>query len=386
MPTKNRAEYLQYAIKSILNQTFQDFEIVVSDNNSTDGTEKVVKNFKDSRIRYYNTKMDIPLTANWNNAYSFTEGKYFILMGDDDYFFPYALEDYYNAIKQSGAEILHSRYGKYEYGNRMLTYPSGASNQVENIDRGKYLSDFFNFLLHIVNTTNCCISRNLAKKIEENGDFYQGPFPEYFALTAAILKTDKLVYLGKTLSLLGVTPKSNGPALMDFKLRRTALTDDFGREYTTPLKAKIISNGLYITYALLLSKYPSELKTYSINLRQYYIHSGNWLILNLFRSIISLNLVFIRECSSEFIEFLIKAPKITLIEWIIRLPIKLAITITPRPLVNYLNNFSLNHRFTARLLSIVGLSRPNESIVHTIKFKKETTIEEAAKLVFEADK
>ncbi len=56
IPTYNRANLVSRAIKSVLNQTYQDFEIIVVDDCSEDNTEEIVKSFNDSRIRYIKHK------------------------------------------------------------------------------------------------------------------------------------------------------------------------------------------------------------------------------------------------------------------------------------------------------------------------------------------
>jgi glycosyltransferase involved in cell wall biosynthesis len=55
IPTFNRGDLLPYAVQSVLKQTFEDFEIIVSDNCSSDDTPKVSKQFEDPRFRYLRT-------------------------------------------------------------------------------------------------------------------------------------------------------------------------------------------------------------------------------------------------------------------------------------------------------------------------------------------
>lgn len=52
IPAYNSAQYISYAVRSILNQTHKDFELLTIDDGSTDNTEEIVNNFKDSRIVY----------------------------------------------------------------------------------------------------------------------------------------------------------------------------------------------------------------------------------------------------------------------------------------------------------------------------------------------
>ena len=53
LPTRNGAKYLQTCIESVLNQQFQDMELIVSDNANTDNTAEIVKSFtSDNRLKY----------------------------------------------------------------------------------------------------------------------------------------------------------------------------------------------------------------------------------------------------------------------------------------------------------------------------------------------
>jgi glycosyltransferase involved in cell wall biosynthesis len=386
IPTRNRAEYLQHAIKSILSQTFNDFEIIISDNNSSDDTRRVVKSFKDARIRYYHSKKNLPLTDNWNKCYSMARGEYFMLIGDDDYLLPQALEAFSGAIRNTGADILYSRSGRYEYVNRFFAFSGNTTGKTYEVSKKEYLNDFFNFVLRIGNSTNCCISRKLASNVGNGEGFFKGPFPDYHSMTAAVIRCKKLLFIDRNLSILGVTSKSNGPALMDYRLRRTDLTDDFGSGYETPLKSKIMSNGMYITFALLLSEYQKELEAYRINMRKYYTDSGNYLFLNVISSFLSFKPGFISECSVEFIEFLVKAPKRILLLWVLRLPVSLAVSYIPYPALNSVRNAAVGIAPLRWLVGVLGFNSPGKPKVISVRFSGDTTIDKVAKRIAEGER
>ena len=56
MITYNHEKYIYHTIESVLNQSFQDFEIIISDDNSSDNTLEIAKSFKDSRIKIIENK------------------------------------------------------------------------------------------------------------------------------------------------------------------------------------------------------------------------------------------------------------------------------------------------------------------------------------------
>jgi glycosyltransferase involved in cell wall biosynthesis len=82
----NGEQYLREAIDSILAQTFTDFELIISDNASTDRTEKICRDYaaSDSRIRYYRNATNIGGANNENRTFKLSRGKYFRLAAHDD--------------------------------------------------------------------------------------------------------------------------------------------------------------------------------------------------------------------------------------------------------------------------------------------------------------
>jgi hypothetical protein len=85
IPTYNRAEgYLRECVESAMNQTYPNIEIIISDNCSSDGTGDLVKSLGDSRIRYFRHHQNIGANNNFNHCLEQADGRYFLLLHDDD--------------------------------------------------------------------------------------------------------------------------------------------------------------------------------------------------------------------------------------------------------------------------------------------------------------
>ena len=92
IPTYNRAHILPYAVESVLNQTFTDFELLICDDASPDNTAEVVAQWNDPRIRYIRHPQNIKRSRNMRSGYDAAQGTYFIKFDDDDALTPVFLE------------------------------------------------------------------------------------------------------------------------------------------------------------------------------------------------------------------------------------------------------------------------------------------------------
>lgn len=84
IPTFNREEYLKLAIECCLNQTYNNCEILIVDNCSTDGTINLVKSIHDTRVVYYRQKASVSPINNWNKCIELAQSDYFTFLTDDD--------------------------------------------------------------------------------------------------------------------------------------------------------------------------------------------------------------------------------------------------------------------------------------------------------------
>ena len=107
MPTYNRAHLIGRAIQSVLNQTYQDFEIIVVDDGSMDNTEKVIREFqkKDKRILYIQHEKNKGEAAARNTGIEVAKGEYIAFQDSDDEWLPEKLEKQMRVFATAPPEV-----------------------------------------------------------------------------------------------------------------------------------------------------------------------------------------------------------------------------------------------------------------------------------------
>lgn len=75
MPVYNSEKYVEEAIESVLNQTFTDFEFFIINDGFTDSSEKIIKSYKDKRIRYFKNKKNLRVIKTLNRGHETCKGK-----------------------------------------------------------------------------------------------------------------------------------------------------------------------------------------------------------------------------------------------------------------------------------------------------------------------
>lgn len=145
VPTYNRAHLIGKTLDTVLNQTFQDFEIVIVDNKSTDNTAEVLKPYlADERITLYVQKENYERSSSRNKGMELARGKYLTFLDSDDVLYKDSLELAYKyATEQPGKNIFHHYYeaadtnGQHVYS---YTFPPIRENMLEKLLLGNFLS------------------------------------------------------------------------------------------------------------------------------------------------------------------------------------------------------------------------------------------------------
>jgi glycosyltransferase involved in cell wall biosynthesis len=106
MPVHNTAKYLNEAIDSVLNQTFTDFEFIIIDDGSTDGSKDIIKSYNDERIILIENESNKGIVFCLNHALSIANGQFIARMDSDDISNPNRLQIQYSFMVNNHEIVL----------------------------------------------------------------------------------------------------------------------------------------------------------------------------------------------------------------------------------------------------------------------------------------
>ena len=288
LPTRNGAKYLKTCIQSILNQSYDDMELIVFDNANTDGSGLIIESFSnDNRMKHYKSQTVVSVTENWNNALNKSSGDYVLMIGDDDYLLPGFFKKLELIIERNNEPdgITFNGYSFVYPGvikdSKTSFYSDPHFQYEEYLDRERLLPNYF--LKSIVesmfsfrprvplNALPHLWSRKVINRLE--GDLFRAPYPDHFALNSLLLKAKSWVFSPEKLYIVGVTPKSYGTLVFDSQEQERAknylgIDDDFPGK----LPGNPLINNMHVWLELLKENYPESLEKINISRSNYVKH------------------------------------------------------------------------------------------------------------------
>lgn len=144
----NHARFVGATIRSILAQTFTDFELIISDDASSDGSVEVIRQFSDPRIRLFTQEKNLGIVENFNFAASQARGEYIVQVGSDDLFLPHKIKRQVEEMDaRPGVAVVFTHIGIINadgvpYRFHPLKYSKYLYNQL-NHTRHEWLRIFF---------------------------------------------------------------------------------------------------------------------------------------------------------------------------------------------------------------------------------------------------
>jgi glycosyltransferase involved in cell wall biosynthesis len=195
MPIYNAEAYLQEAMDSILTQTFRDFEFLIIDDGSTDGSAGIVKQSNDPRIRFYQNGQNIGISATLNKGITLASCELIARMDADDISYPDRLKKQYDFMKD------HPACGLLSTWTRVITHDKKVVMQEKH--RHSYYYYNLNFECWIYHPTVM-----YRKKVVTEAGMYSMPYSEDYDLFWKISRIAKIDNLDEVLLDYRISPTS----------------------------------------------------------------------------------------------------------------------------------------------------------------------------------
>jgi glycosyltransferase involved in cell wall biosynthesis len=233
IPIRNRLDNLKNAISSVLLQDYENYEIIISDNDSDEDIASYVTSLNNSRILYFRTEKFISVTENWNRTIEPISGDYVVMLGDDDCLMKGYFSFILKLIKEnSNPDLIYSDAFFYAHPGVLLAHPNGYLRTTGNCSYWKRPSPFClnkkqasDFAEKTMNF-KCAFSFNMQyatmrasfiRELKFQGRFFHSPYPDYYAMTLMLKRADKILVCPYPMTIIGITPKSFGFFYFNYK-------------------------------------------------------------------------------------------------------------------------------------------------------------------------
>jgi glycosyltransferase involved in cell wall biosynthesis len=238
MPSRNRVSLLKVAVPTAINQEFDDYEIIVSNNNSSDGTEEVGRAFaaQSSKVRFFSTGRDLSMLDHFEFIVSKASGKYIICLCDDDALAPNSLSYLHQLLVQFPTNVLtwsHASYGHPDIpigdeSRCTLSYHHTSKNlfQVDSRPMMEALCNFDVMVYGVVpKIINSAISLEQIRKCSEKtgGRFFVPPYPDFSTACHLLGSNSSYLFIDLPMYIAGDSKLSN----TGLRYMRKEKTDDY---------------------------------------------------------------------------------------------------------------------------------------------------------------
>lgn len=232
IPCYDRLAFLKEAIYTVLQQDWNDWELIVFDNASEKNLADYVQGLADSRIHYDRSDERLSVTDSWNRAINMARGDYVVFLGDDDGLTP----KYFSRIapiieKFDRPEILYSAIYQFMHPG---VAPWALGGYIAEVKNGFFFTDQKepfalsckqalkavkgsvklrrNFAFNI---QAFIFSRVFLNRLKQDGPIFRSSYPDYYIANVALLRSKSTVVIPEPMTIAGVCKASVGYALFN---------------------------------------------------------------------------------------------------------------------------------------------------------------------------
>lgn len=266
IPTRNRADTLALSLMTVVNQTHDNLEIIVSNNGGDPRTDEVVGRLGDARIRCVRPDQPLSMSHNFEFALSHVTGDWIVVIGDDDGLLPTGIERALRVLSESGADALGSSFCFFLW-PETRDGPEGPYLSVP-YDRGwrwrkseqtirRILDRDMTYQEAPTTYTGGMVRTELYQRIKSiKGTFYHSQIPDCYSAFAFCSSVERYVFMAEPFAIAGRSGHSHGGASIQFD------KTDFSSQPVIPFHPAIPlpSNGTF-TFSMQALIFESYLQT-----------------------------------------------------------------------------------------------------------------------------
>lgn len=256
LPTKNRPALLPDAIRSVLLQDFDDFELIISDNFNDERTRQAIQPFLgDARVRYLRAEEELSMPEHWEFATANPRGQYVTVLTDRSVLKQGALRAIHHALMETGGEIpvCSWRWAGYDELSGIVTGDSGdvRTAKAEVLESKNVVQEYANKPINspykLPRGLNSCYRADIAQEMRARyGGLFLPLNPDYFSAFALLAICDQILYFDTPLSLSQGGTISNGGKGMDGTAELYLRSLKVARYYDyVPIKSPLVKNTIW---------------------------------------------------------------------------------------------------------------------------------------------
>lgn len=138
MPSYNTASYIRETIQSVMHQTYQNWELIIVDDCSTDNTYEIVASVKDERIKYFYNEKNSGAAVSRNRALREAKGRWIAFLDSDDLWMPEKLEKQIHFMEKNGYSFSYTNYEEIDVKGNSIGVKVGGPKKITKIGMFNY--------------------------------------------------------------------------------------------------------------------------------------------------------------------------------------------------------------------------------------------------------
>ena len=280
LPIYNGEKYIFDSITSIVDQTDQDYELIISIDSGSDSSERVARRFEESneRVRVFAHAQRLGMRGNYDFLINKAKGSWLTILGQDDAMMPFAISELRRScekVPEMSALVSRRAYAFWpdtngDFGRHQFIYPIGV-NRVSEVSSMRFLINCLKGKSEYSQGpqlyTGSFISRKVVLEFlsNQNGELFPYPIPDVSSSASILLATRNFHYSDLPLFIVGTSRSSTG-ALIDNSLKSKDTSPAIQKLYLEAFngdskKFEIPGLGIFSTFSWYLFEAVSQISS-----------------------------------------------------------------------------------------------------------------------------